>query len=48
MYAAPEKLDGINSEPKSDIFSLGMVIYELAGGKNKHILPGEIVKSGGV
>lgn len=47
VYAAPEKLDGINSEPKSDIFSLGMVIYELAGGKNKHILPGEIVKSGG-
>ena len=47
MYAAPEKLDGINSEPKSDMFSLGMVIYELAGGKNKHILPGEIIKSGG-
>ncbi|MBK9043450.1 MAG: serine/threonine protein kinase [Saprospiraceae bacterium] len=47
VYAAPEKLDGINSEPKSDMFSLGMVIYELAGGKNKHILPGEIIKSGG-
>lgn len=47
VYAAPEKLDGDNSEPKSDIFSLGMIMYELAGGKNKQVLPGEIVNRGG-
>ncbi len=47
VYAAPEKLNGVNTEPKSDIFSLGMVIYELAGGKNKSITAGDIVVKGG-
>lgn len=47
VYAAPEKMNGINTEPKSDIFSLGMVIYELAGGKNKSIIAGDIVEKGG-
>ena len=48
VYAAPEKINGINTEPKSDIFSLGMVIYELAGGKNKSITAGDIVAKGGL
>ena len=47
VYAAPEKINGINTEPKSDIFSLGMVIFELAGGKNKSITAGDIVAKGG-
>ncbi|MBK8888045.1 MAG: hypothetical protein IPN46_16480 [Saprospiraceae bacterium] len=33
VYASPEKLEGNYTEPKSDIFSLGVVIYELAGVK---------------
>ncbi len=48
VYAAPEKINGINTEPKSDIFSLGMVIYELAGGKNKSITAGDIIVKGGL
>lgn len=47
IYAAPEKINGINTEPKSDIFSLGMIIYELAGGVNKSITAGDIVAKGG-
>jgi len=47
LYAAPEKLKGIDDEPKSDIFSLGVLVYELAGGKNTALLPGEIIDRGG-
>lgn len=47
VYAAPEKLKGNYTEAKSDIFSLGIVIYELAGGKDMTIVPGEIVSRGG-
>ncbi len=47
VYAAPEKINGVNTEPKSDIFSLGMVIYELAGGRNKSITAGDIILKGG-
>ena len=42
------KLEGNYTEPKSDIFSLGVVIYELAGGKDMTIVPGEIIRKGGV
>ena len=48
VYASPEKLEGNYTEPKSDIFSLGVVIYELAGGKDMTIVPGEIIRKGGV
>lgn len=47
VYAAPEKINGVNTEPKSDIFSLGMVIYELAGGKSRSITAGDIIIKGG-
>lgn len=47
VYAAPEKIKGVNTEPKSDIFSLGMVMYELAGGRNKSITAGDIILKGG-
>lgn len=47
VYAAPEKINGVNTEPKSDIFSLGMVMYELAGGRNKSIPAGDIILKGG-
>ena len=47
LYAAPEKLEENHTEPKSDIFSLGMLIYELAGGRNKNVCAGDIVQNGG-
>lgn len=47
IYAAPEKINGIDTEPKSDIFSLAMVMYELAGGRNKSITAGNIILKGG-
>ncbi|MBK8349097.1 MAG: serine/threonine protein kinase [Saprospiraceae bacterium] len=40
VYAAPEKINGINTEPKSDIFSLGMVILSLPVVKIKASLQG--------
>lgn len=45
-YSSPEKIKGINTEKKSDIFSLGVVMYELAGGRTSGIPVSQIVAQG--
>ena len=47
LYAAPEKFRNERSTQKSDIFSFGVLLYELAGGKDNPILPGMIIEQGG-
>lgn len=33
-YAAPEQLQGENVDPRADIYSLGMILYEMISGEN--------------
>lgn len=47
LYAAPEKLRHGNQDQKGDIFSLGVMLYDLAGGKESPVMPGMIIEQGG-
>ena len=46
-YMAPEQIEGEAPSPKMDIYSLGMVVYELVGGRHPFVLqtPGEMLRS---
>ena len=41
-YMAPEQLRGEKSDHRADIFSFGVVLYELLGGKKR--VPGRLVR----
>jgi Tol biopolymer transport system component len=42
-YMAPEQLDGEEADPRSDLFALGLVLYEMAAGQLPY--PGESLGS---
>jgi len=42
-YMAPEQLDGEEADPRSDLFALGLVLYEMASGQLPY--PGESLGS---
>ncbi len=46
-YAAPEKLRGFPSSAMTDVFSLGVSVYELTSLKDVDIPPGEVLNNNG-
>jgi len=34
VYMAPEQLDGLHPDPRSEIFSLGLILHQMLGGKH--------------
>ncbi len=40
-YMAPEVLQGLNTQPASDVFSLGVMCYEMLTGRNPYAIVGE-------
>jgi serine/threonine protein kinase/tetratricopeptide (TPR) repeat protein len=41
LYAAPELLRGEQHTPRSDLFSLGLILYELLTGSHPYVVAGE-------
>ncbi|MFN8607118.1 MAG: serine/threonine-protein kinase [Vulcanimicrobiota bacterium] len=44
-YMSPERIQGSNDDPRSDLFAVGAIAYELLAGKNpfKHENPGQAI-----
>jgi serine/threonine protein kinase/tetratricopeptide (TPR) repeat protein len=41
LYSAPELFRGEPHSPRSDLFSLGLILYELLSGRHPYVFPGE-------
>jgi len=44
-YLAPERIQGANEDPRSDLYAIGVMAYEMLSGSNpfKHSNPGEAI-----